>query len=183
MLYAAYGSNLHPIRLQQRSPSAQLLGTAAIANMSLRFHNRGYRDFSGKCNLLPCHGSLAYAAIYEISAAEMVLLDRSEGAGAGYDRAAIAVDGFGECVTYLAAATHIDDALRPLSWYKALVLVGCERLTFPDHYIEAVRDIPTVQDGESDRHNTHMQLVAACANANKKSRAGALLGRRSYQNR
>ena len=151
--------------------------------MALRFHKRGYRDFSGKCNLLPCPSGLAYVAIYEISVAEMALLDRSEGAGAGYDRAAITVDGFGECVTYLAAATHINEALRPLSWYKALVLVGCERLTFPDQYIEAVRDIPALQDGESDRHSAHMQLVATCANANKKSRAGALLGRRSYQNR
>ncbi|WP_121968673.1 gamma-glutamylcyclotransferase family protein [Leptolyngbya sp. BC1307] len=182
MLYAAYGSNLHPLRLQQRSPTAQLLGTAAVPDMALRFHKCGYTDFSGKCNLLPCHGGIVYVAIYEISAAEMALLDRSEGAGAGYDRAAIPVDGFGECVTYLAAATHIDEALRPLSWYKALVLVGCKRLAFPAPYIEVVRDIPTVQDRDGDRHTTHMQLVADCANANKKSRAGALLGCRSYEN-
>lgn len=150
--------------------------------MALRFHKRGYTDFSGKCNLFPCHGGLAYVAIYEISAAEMALLNRSEGAGAGYDRASITVDGFGECVTYLAAATHIDEALRSLSWYKAQSATSCKRLAFPDRYLEAVRDIPTVQDWDSDRHTTHMQLVADCANANKKSRAGALLGCRSYEN-
>lgn len=177
MLYAAYGSNLHPLRLQQRSPSAQLLGTAAIANMSLRFHKRGYTDFSGKCNIMPCMGSSVYVAIYEISAAEMNLLDRSEGAGAGYDRALIGVDGFGDCVTYLAAATHIDEALLPLSWYKSLVLTGCEQMAFPQRYTDEIRAVPALEDVDSDRHALHMQLVADCENTNKKSRAGALLDR------
>ncbi len=162
MLYAAYGSNLHPLRIRQRSPTAQLLGTAAVPGLSLRFHKRGYTDFSGKCNIAPCQNGLIYVAIYEISAAEMALLDRSEGAGAGYDRALIGVDGFGDCVTYRAAATHIDEFLLPLSWYKALVLVGCEQLAFPERYIEAIRAVTAVRDGDGDRHNTHMQLVKKC---------------------
>ncbi|MGB7250577.1 MAG: gamma-glutamylcyclotransferase family protein, partial [Phormidesmis sp.] len=86
MLYAAYGSNLHPVRIQQRTPSAKLLGTGAIADMALRFHKRGYRDFSGKCNIVPCSHSSVHVAIYDISTAEMSWLDRHEGAGAGYDR-------------------------------------------------------------------------------------------------
>ncbi len=180
MLYAAYGSNLHPLRIQRRSPSAQLLGTAAIANRSLRFHKRGYRDFSGKCNIVPCVDSSVYVAIYQIPAAEMTLLDHSEGAGAGYHRALIDVDGFGDCTTYIAAATHIDEALLPLSWYKLLVLVGCEQMAFPQNYIEAIRAVPAMEDVDGDRHNTHMQLVADCANVHKKSRADALLDHRNY---
>lgn len=162
MLYAAYGSNLHPLRVQQRTPSAQLLGTAAIAHQSLNFHKRGYTDFSGKCNMVPCHSSTVYVAVYDIPLAEMTLLDRHEGAGSGYDRAVISVDGFGDCVTYIAAAPHIDEMLFPFSWYKELVLVGCEKLAFPNSYVEAIRAIRAVKDFEGDRHAVNMRLVKEC---------------------
>ncbi|MGC1306174.1 MAG: gamma-glutamylcyclotransferase family protein [Phormidesmis sp.] len=162
MLYAAYGSNLHPVRVQQRTPTAQLLGTGAIANMALRFHKRGYRDFSGKCNIVWGQGYTVHVAIYEIPTAEMRSLDQHEGVGSGYDRALIHVDGFGKCVTYMASATHTDEALSPFTWYKALVLVGCEKLAFPSRYIETIRAVPAVRDFDCDRHEHHMNLVKKC---------------------
>ena len=162
MLYAAYGSNLHPLRLQQRSPSAQLIGTSAIAHHTLRFHKRGYRDFSGKCNLIEQPESTAYAAIYDIPSHEMDLLDKAEGAGSGYDRTFINVDRFGDCIIYLAAPEHIDDRLLPFSWYKALVLVGCERFAFPESYVKAIRAVKQRRDSACDRHNRHIELVEKC---------------------
>lgn len=162
MLYAAYGSNLHPFRLQQRTPSARLVGTGAIAHYALRFHKRGYRDFSGKCNLISHPNSTAYVAIYDIPTSEMDLLDLAEGAGAGYDRTTLNVAGFGDCIIYLAAAPHIDEKLRPFSWYKALVLAGCERLAFPKSYADKIRVIKPIADLECDRHRIHMKLVADC---------------------
>ena len=164
MLYAAYGSNLHPMRMRQRTPSARLLGTAAIAGMALRFHKRGYRDFSGKCNIVEDSDRLIYVAIYEIPVAEMRWLDHHEGAGAGYDRTLVEVERFGDCATYQAtAAAHIDDTLQPFTWYKMLVLAGCRKLAFPASYVESIRAVSAVQDLNSDRHKTHMQLAAECA--------------------
>lgn len=163
MLYAAYGSNLHPLRVRRRTPTARLLGTAAVAGMALRFHKRGYRDFSGKCNIVGDGDRSIYVAIYDIPLAEMRWLDHHEGAGAGYDRTLIEVAGFGDCVTYQATAAHIDDTLRPFTWYKTLVLAGCQKLAFPNSYVEAIRAIPAVRDLDSDRHNTHMQLAIECA--------------------
>ena len=162
MLYAAYGSNLHPFRLQQRTPSAQLVGTGAIAHYALRFHKRGYRDFSGKCNLISHRNSTARVAIYDIPASEMNLLDLAEGAGAGYDRTTLNIAGFGDCIIYLAAAPHIDDDLRPFSWYKALVLAGCEQLAFPKNYANKIRAVESITDLERDRHRIHMKLVEDC---------------------
>lgn len=162
MLYAAYGSNLHPFRLQQRTPSARLVGTGAIAHYTLRFHKRGYRDFSGKCNLIQQREKTAYVAIYDIDKSEVPLLDDAEGAGAGYDRTRITVDGFGDCMIYLAASEHIDDSLLPFSWYKALVIAGCERLAFPSFYIKRIRAVADVRDLECDRHNLHMNLIEQC---------------------
>lgn len=162
MLYAAYGSNIHPLRLRQRTPSAQFVGTGAIAHHSLRFHKRGYRDFSGKCNLISQPDSTAYVAIYDIPNYEMNLLDKAEGAGAGYDRTLINVNGFGDCTVYLAASEHIEESLRPFSWYKALVMVGCEQLRFPEDYVESIRAVAEVRDLEGDRHDLHMSLVDEC---------------------
>ncbi|MEL7069047.1 MAG: gamma-glutamylcyclotransferase family protein [Cyanobacteria bacterium J06581_3] len=170
MLYAAYGSNLHPFRLQARTPSARLLGTGAIAHHTLRFHKRGYRDFSGKCNLISQYNNTAYVAVYDIPSHEMSLLDKAEGAGAGYDRKTIAVDGFGDCIIYLAAAAHIDDSLLPFCWYKALVVAGCEQLGFPDSYVEAVRTVKAVRDLEGDRRNLHMALVEECQSWSRSSK-------------
>ena len=163
MLYAAYGSNLHPVRMRQRTPSARLIGTAAVAGMALRFHKRGYRDFSGKCNIVRNGDRCIYVAIYEIPLSEMRWLDHHEGAGSGYNRTLVKVEGFGNCVTYQAtAAAHIDDTLQPFTWYKTLVLAGCQKLAFPDSYVKAIRAVPAVQDLDSDRHETHMQLAAEC---------------------
>ena len=166
MLYAAYGSNLHPLRLQERTPSAKLVGTSAIAHHAIRFHKRGYRDFSGKCNLIAQTDNTAYVAVYDVPKHEMNLLDKAEGAGAGYDRTTVTVDNFGDCVIYLAAAAHIDDSLLPFSWYKALVIAGCEQLGFSDDYVETIRSVESMKDGESDRHNFHMNLVRACKSWN-----------------
>ena len=162
MLYAAYGSNLHPLRLQQRTPSAKLVGTAAIAHYALKFHKRGYRDFSGKCNLVFQRGAIAYTAVYDVPSHEIVLLDKAEGAGAGYDRTLINVNGFGDCLIYLAAPEHINKTLLPFSWYKALVIAGCEKLVFPDSYIEKIRAVEAIRDLKCDRHSIHMNLVHKC---------------------
>jgi len=162
MLYAAYGSNLHPFRLQQRTPSAQFVGTGIIAHHTLRFHKRGYRDFSGKCNLVSQIEDVAYVAIYDVPARELNLLDKAEGAGAGYDRTTIKVDDFGDCVIYLAAFEHIDESLVPFCWYRALVVAGCEQLAFPAEYIERIRAVEAVQDKVGDRRNFHLNLVRQC---------------------
>ena len=92
----------------------------------------------------------------------MNLLDKAEGAGAGYNRTLINVDGFGDCVIYLAAPEHIDDRLLPFSWYKDLVLVGCDRFDFPENYVETIRAVGQKRDLACDRHNRHIELVEKC---------------------
>jgi hypothetical protein len=42
--YFAYGSNLHPLRLQERVPSAALLGWTHLHGWELRFDKRGRTD-------------------------------------------------------------------------------------------------------------------------------------------
>lgn len=162
MLYAAYGSNLHPVRLRDRVAGAALLGSATVAGKTLRFHKRG-RDRSAKCNIVACDDEI-HVAIYRISAVDKSQLDRIEGVGYGYDIELLDVPGYGECFTYVAADSHIQDGLRPYVWYRELVLVGCELHRFPAEYRSAVRAITVRNDPRGERHTRHMALVEKARN-------------------
>ena len=157
MLYAAYGSNLHPLRLSLRLPKARFKGTAEIAGRKLCFHKRS-KDRSGKCNIVSGYDSV-YLAIYELDRQEHAVLDQIEGVGSGYSVEKIEVPGFGECHTYVATASYIDDDLRPYSWYKLLVLAGCEALSLPSDYIAMVRQITAIDDPDQARHASNMKIV------------------------
>ena len=71
--YLAYGSNLHPRRLRERTPSARLIGTAEIPGWHLSFTKRG-RDGSGKCTISN-GGDGVHCAIYEMSRQDKKELD------------------------------------------------------------------------------------------------------------
>ena len=157
MLYAAYGSNLHPVRLRLRLPQSRFLGTAEVPGFELCFHKQSI-DRSGKCNIVPGDGKI-HVSVYELTAYERAKLDRIEGAGIGYHVESIAVPGFGDGFTYVAPPSHIDGGLRPYTWYKALVLVGCEAHAFPAGYVSGVRGIATVDDNNKQRHAENMRIV------------------------
>ncbi len=44
-------------------------------------------------------------------------------------------------------------------WYKELVLVGCEKLAFPNSYVEAIRAVPGVKDFDDGRHQANRQVT------------------------
>ena len=168
MLYAAYGSNLHPVRLLTRLPGSRFLGAAAIASKKLRFHKRS-QDGSGKCNIVAGDSSI-HVAVYEINGQEKAQLDQIEGVGSGYCVETIEAPGFGMCFTYVAVPSYIDNKLRPYSWYKELVLVGCEALEFPIDYIAMIRNVAAIDDPDKERCAANMQLVERA----RKSVNGAL---------
>ena len=49
ILYFAYGSNLHPIRLTKRVHEVEFVGIAELRSHALRFHKRSI-DNSAKCD-------------------------------------------------------------------------------------------------------------------------------------
>jgi len=157
MLYAAYGSNLHPLRLSLRLPTARFAGTTKLGGNRLCFHKRS-KDQSGKCNIVSGNNSV-HLAIYELNGEEKAKLDQIEGVGMGYSVEKIEVPDFGECFTYVATASFIDDDLRPYSWYKELVLAGCESLMLPNGYIRAIQEIAAIVDPDQARHADNMKIV------------------------
>ena len=161
--YAAYGSNLHPIRLSGRVPSAKLLGKGVLERKALRFHKRS-KDGSAKCNIVVDDTQQVHVAIYEIDASEKQLLDDAEGVGYGYQVQEVEVVDFGKCFTYIAENSHIDNSLNPYTWYKELVLVGCEYLNLPAYYIDFIRNINAEADLDEKRHAKYTNMIARAKN-------------------
>jgi len=149
MWYAAYGSNLHPLRLTERAPSARFVATGFLPDWSLHFHKRS-NDGSAKCNILS-GGDGIHVAVFEISAADKLALDSIEGLGVGYAETMLSVPDIGDCVSYVAEKSHIDDSLAPYDWYKELVLLGTRIHEFPHGYRNRIRSLPTRQDPDPQR--------------------------------
>jgi hypothetical protein len=159
MKYVAYGSNLHPLRLGARVPSARLIGGCTIPEWQLQFHKRG-RDGSAKCTIAPANDYIC-VAVFEVSPSDRMALDRIEGVGQGYDIAAIKVPEYGDCFCYVASETHVDATLLPYGWYKELVLAGLEYHGFAEDYIKKVRSIRHRADTDRARHARNMAIVDA----------------------
>jgi gamma-glutamylcyclotransferase len=158
VFYAAYGSNLHPLRLAERVPSARLVATAPFDGWRLVFHKRSNLDGSGKCNIVPADDRVWFT-IYEIAADEKPLLDRIEGLHNGYVDTQFDVPGHGTCFAYVATESHIDDRLSPYAWYKALVIAGIEYHGFPRDYLRRVHAVSHRDDPDAERHALNMSLV------------------------
>jgi hypothetical protein len=98
-----------------------------------------------------------------MDAAGRARLDRFEGVGRGYEDAAIEVacdGGSVVCFTYLAQPGHIDEALRPFHWYKALVLAGAEYHGLPAAYVRHIRGVLSAEDPDPARRALHGDLLS-----------------------
>lgn len=160
--YAAFGSNLHPVRLQARVSSAVLLGTSFLPGWELCFHKRS-ADESAKCNIIES-GRGVYVAVYELDGRAKSALDRIEGVGKGYTNKVIDVPRFGACFAYHASTSHIEDSLRPYHWYKEIVLLGSQTLGFPDDYCDAIAATEAVEDPDQRRNDMHWDLIDVLRN-------------------
>ncbi|MGD9387327.1 MAG: gamma-glutamylcyclotransferase [Gammaproteobacteria bacterium] len=176
LYYLAYGSNLHPVRLTNRVPSAELVATVALPGYATQFHKRG-QDGSAKCNLVKAGpGRLAYAAVYTLLPGEKARLDAAEGLGRGYEEAVIEVSLGGTEIpgfVYLAAATHVAPALQPYHWYKRLVTTGARHHGFPGEYVAALEAVPSVADPDPERTRRHEALLLCMSELSGTAMGGA----------
>jgi len=157
MHYAAYGSNLHPLRLTERIASARLVTTGFLPNWSLHFNKRS-KDKSGKCTIRS-GGAGVHVALFDMSAEDKLVLDKIEGLGNGYSEVEFSLPCVGECTAYVAAESHIDDSLMPYDWYKELVLLGGRSHGFPNDYLSRIDALPACQDPDRDRRVKGWQTV------------------------
>ena len=161
--YFAYGSNLHPLRIRERVPSAELFGSANVSGFRLAFNKIGI-DGSSKCNLEKTNNSdaIVHGAIYKIKVEHKPLIDEYESLNRGYVDRTINVefcDVTLNCFTYIAQQEYIDDALKPFHWYKRLVTMGANYLQFPQKYIELIETVESIADENANRRKQHERLI------------------------
>ena len=161
--YAAYGSNLHPLRLSRRVSSAKLLGTDFVGSWDLRFNKKSDIDGSAKCNIAT-GGDGLYVAVYEIDLSEKSRLDRIEGLGYGYQETTICVPGYGDCWIYQAEEHAIDESLQPVDWYKEMVMSGCRYHGFPVDYLSQIEAVQAYSDRDEKRRRDEWKLVELLRN-------------------
>jgi len=165
VLYFAYGSNLHPLRLSLRVPSAQAVGVGTLEGRRLAFHKTSRLDASGKCDVPPAApGQRVFGALYAIAVEQWPVLVAIEGVGKGYDEVRLRVESAAGVVTpvlFVADAKTIDPALAPYDWYKALVVEGAKYHRFPAEYVEAIEAVPAIEDSNEERAQRHWRLIAA----------------------
>lgn len=158
--YLAYGSNLHPRRLQHRVPSARVIGTVGLMGWQLKFHKRG-QDASAKCNIIQTGrtSDVVYGAVYEMSASEKTVLDRVEGLNFGYRLAHMEIAGQDPAFFYVAEKEHIDNNLLAFDWYKELVIAGSHYHDFPETYLKQINMTNVVPDHDVTRQQYHMAIL------------------------
>jgi len=158
--YLAYGSNLHPRRLQQRVPSARLTGTFGLMGWQLNFHKRG-QDASAKCNIIQTGktADVVYGAVYEMLFGEKAALDRVEGLNTGYRLEQMDIAEHGSVFFYVAEQEYIDNDLLPFGWYKELVMAGGRFHAFPQTYLAAIASVKAITDTDELRHQRNMAIL------------------------
>ncbi|HEY5601724.1 MAG TPA: gamma-glutamylcyclotransferase family protein [Gammaproteobacteria bacterium] len=160
--YLAYGSNLHPLRLTARVPSARFVGLTTIPGYKLLFHKCHQEDQSGKCNMYLTGQATdaVIGAIYTMQVEEKPLLDQCE--GPGYRCASLRLELAGQardCFVYVAEHSHIDDQLVAHCWYKNIVLLGAEYHRMPEPYLDTIRGVKAAQDPGEARRRRHYELI------------------------
>jgi len=158
--YLAYGSNLHPRRLQQRVPSARVIGTVGLMGWQLNFHKRG-QDTSAKCNIIQTGktADVVYGAIYEMRVSERHRLDKVEGLNNGYCLAHLDIAGQGTAFFYVAEKEYVDNGLLPFEWYKEFVIAGCRFHTFPESYLAQIEFVNVTPDLNEVRRQQQMEIL------------------------
>lgn len=152
LLYFAYGSNIHPARLQERIGNTAPVGVARVRGYDLQFNKRG-SDGSGKCNIVVTgrRADHVLGTIYEVSLAQFKDLMQHE---PGYRPSAITVEIESQvhaAATFVANADRVDDGLVPFEWYHRMVVSGLNHFDFPVEYIERVHQVTSVPDSEQSR--------------------------------
>jgi gamma-glutamylcyclotransferase len=161
--YFAYGSNLHPLRLRERTPSARVMGKALLRGYRLKLHKRG-RDLSAKCDAARTgrRQDLVRGVVYRIARGERRFLDREEQIGTGYDRVRLLVSLHGRprlVFTYVARPEAIAQGLRPFDWYLDYVLRGGRYHGLSGRYLAGLARTERQRDSDTARRRSNHRVL------------------------
>ena len=142
--YFAYGSNLNWPQMQRRCPSAQFVTIATLPDYQFGITRHSRLRDCGTANVYPLAGKEVWGAVYEVSAADLNVMDGFED---GYERAILSVyapDNTGAALLALVYIAAIEQNVpKPNPEYKRLILEGAHYWNIPRSYITMLETIQT----------------------------------------
>jgi len=100
--------------------------------------------------------------VYEVSVGDKPSLDAAEGLGTGYEEKEVDIDtNTGVIRAHLYYATHIDPAMVPFAWYKALVVAGAQQHALPAAYVAGLMAVRSIPDPDAARALLNESLLNA----------------------
>lgn len=162
--YFAYGSNMHPARLEKRIGPCDIISVARLQRAELRFHKIGL-DRSGKCDIVfqQNYSTEVWGVVYQISERQKSRLDQYESLGQGYQILNTEVltqqNQTINVFTYQSMPHYVDPSLKPFDWYHELVMLGAQFHEFPLTYIDQLQQISIIPDSDKKRVSDHQGLL------------------------
>jgi gamma-glutamylcyclotransferase (GGCT)/AIG2-like uncharacterized protein YtfP len=151
MLYFAYGSNLDPVQMGSRCPTAQTVGLAALHDHRLVFPRNSETWGGGTSGIVPSHGPTVWGVLFEVTQACLDTLDTHEGfRGPGnpdnhYDREQVTVEltrpDDGSIPRRVRASTYVARPAKPTPpsrRYLDTIVRGARHHRLPEEYIAAL---------------------------------------------
>ncbi len=162
-LYFAYGSNLHPERLRERTPSAQVIGLVELPEHELCFHKLG-QDGSAKCDARQTGDTrhTVHGVVYRIEERHRAELDWAESRGEGYDARIVRLRSGArhlQAWSYHARGEAIVSGLKPFDWYLDYVVAGARYHGLPRSYIAALMRVESRQDPVGRRNALNRMVL------------------------
>ena len=143
-LYAAYGSNLDPGRMQAYCPHSPLVGTGWLEGWRLTFAGSDLGWESSLATAVEDPDSRVFVALYDIHAFDQAGLDELEAASSGlYRKLHVQVATLdGDKPAWLYVFNGYEGGL-PTVWYLRDLADAAEKAGAPDDYVAALRGRPS----------------------------------------
>ena len=140
MLYFAYGSNMDPVQMAERTPGARALGAARLDGYRLTFTRDSPAWGGGVGHIEVDPDDVVWGVLWDATEADMTALDEYEGiAGGAYVRDLVTVTHDGdevEAIVYLAVPRGFK---QPSKRYIAALVRGAEAHGLPEPYVGRLR--------------------------------------------
>jgi hypothetical protein len=144
--YFAYGSNMNWSQMQRRCPSAKFVCVARLVDYAFGITRHSRLRNCGTANVVPLEGRDVWGVVYEVSDADLVILDTYED---GYRREILPVLALGDGKQPLKVLVYIaeieKDVPLPSAEYKRLMIEGGKHWNLPTAYLSILGAIKTTE--------------------------------------
>jgi gamma-glutamylcyclotransferase (GGCT)/AIG2-like uncharacterized protein YtfP len=144
-LYAAYGSNLDPGRMQAYCPRSPMTGIGWLEGWRLTFAGETELGWEGAVTtIVEAEGERVFVALYDVHPLDEKQLDEVEGVTGGtYGKLHVRVATLEGDVTAWVYVYNGYEGGLPTAWYLAEIAAAAEKAGAPVDYVAQLRDRPT----------------------------------------